>query len=113
MAGIGIINPVNFPKRERTSVREDVYYIFNSYIYKTLSPEITNRLADELSMYFEKEVKDATTDEMRYKQQFTFDVLHNDNVYTIFEYITYLESVERRDKILKIKRNLWKKKRNY
>jgi hypothetical protein len=113
MVNIGIINPVNFPKMEKNSVREDIQYIFNLYVYELMSPKVTNQIANHLSMYFEKEVKDATTDEMRDRGELTFDVLHNDNIYNLYEYIIYLESIERRDKILKIKRNLWKKKRNY
>ena len=105
---IDIINHLEISRHNKKvhQIKKDIEIILQDYAFKLSNPEIRKSMCHTLSIYLEKEVVDETTDKMVDEGSLFFVVKADDKEYPLITYIEQLEIIERRNKILKIKKVL-------
>lgn len=95
-----------------SSIKDQIIELMRCYQFEFSSPENRKSMCHHISSYLEKEVIDKTTLEMAEKDIFVFNVKIGDKEYPLVTYLDYLEIIERRYKIQKIKSKLKYEKNN-
>ena len=91
-------------------IKEGVDGILKQYAFEFATPTMRKKLCYEIGRYLNEEIIDRTTDEMVDNHTFNLTVKINDKEYPLMKYIDEIELIERKNKLLKIKRMIWLQK---
>ena len=111
MARIGIIKSkgINFPKSIKPNpknIKDDIIKIFEMHLWEMNSRYSRQTLCNQISNYLHKEIIDKTTNKEMNNNIYNFIIMINNKEMPLMTYADNIISMDRRDKILNIKRKM-------
>ena len=107
------VRPTYHNKKAQVMIKE-IEGIVNEFQFSFPDKENRRIICHLISSYLEVEIIDRTTNEMMDNNgEHNFLVKVDDREYPLVQYIYSLEMIERKNKLLKIKKTIWQKARDY
>lgn len=97
---------VTKPNNRVKNVKDDIDELVQQFIFQIPTPDVRKHMCNIISQYLDVEIIDRTTDEMVHKGIYFFLVKVNDKEISLLKYVDNIVSVERKNKIIKIKQKL-------
>lgn len=106
-----VVRPNTYHNKKASVMIKEIEELVNRFAFSFPDYETRKTICYLVSTYIEREIIDKTTDEMMMNNgEMSLFVKYNDKEYPLVQYIYNLEMVERKNKLLKIKKTLWQQK---
>lgn len=89
-------------------IKQDIKEIMERYFFELNTEQTRKKMCNDLSLYLNREIIDKTTHKMIQYNQFDFRIKVNEMYIGLNEYLNMVTLIERKEKINKIMKKLWK-----